>query len=380
MMDRVVWYPIGGNSVNLEFVDDLFRFGAISNLFWVAFLARGNHSKLAYSYITIATMISCICFLITSAYDENALFGPFGYLMAFVSRLVVVLTWLFSINALSDNFKIGPLYLLVLGVYCIRSIVFQLDIIPHDVFGIISYVMRATIYVFIIYKVFTERSGDLLEKRRTFRIWFMFLITFGPVIFTLNRIFISDTIYIDDVSLLESIAIFFASSFLLFHSIRPQEKYPFEAGDSSVPGMSANGTMTDGHTELLAADKHNLTILKTKMDAGLYREPGLTVAKLADTIKIQEHRLRKLINRYLGYRNISQYLNDYRVDEAKNRLSDMNERHVPILTIAMETGYRSLRPFNRAFKNRTGHTPSEYRKKHLGAQTGSVTHATAIES
>ncbi len=362
----------------MEFVDDLFRFGAISNLFWVAFLARGNHSKLAYSYLTIATMISCICFLITSAYDENALFGPFGYLVAFASRLVVVLTWLFSINALSDNFKIGPLYLLVLGIYCIRSIVFQLDIIPHDVFAVTSYVMRATIYVFILYKVFTERSGDLLEKRRKFRIWFMFLITFGPAIFTLNRIFISDTLYVDDVSLLESIVVFFGSSFLLFHSIRPQEKYPFEAGDSSVPDMSFNGTLPDGHTELLAADKHNLTILKEKMEAGLYREPGLTVAKIADTIKIQEHRLRKLINRHLGYRNISQYLNDYRVDEAKNRLSDINERHVPILTIAMEAGYVSLRPFNRAFKNRTGRTPSAYREEYLGAQSSSSNNTHSI--
>lgn len=371
MVFGVVPNAVGGRSVDMEFVDDLFRFGAISNLFWVAFLARGNHSKLAYSYLTIATMISCICFLITSAYDEHALFGPFGYLVAFASRLVVVLTWLFSINALSDNFRIGPGYLLVLGIYCIRSIVFQLDLIPHDVLAIISYIMRTTIYIFILYKVFTERSGDLLEKRRKFRIWFMFFITFGPAVFTLNRIFVTDTLYVDDVSLLESIAVFFGSSFLLFHSIRPQEKYPFEAKDSSVSETPTNGALPDGHNELLAADKHNLTILKTKMESGLYRKPGLTVAKLADAINIQEHRLRKLINQHLGYRNISQYLNDYRIDEAKTRLSDINERHVPILTIAMEAGYVSLRPFNRAFKHRTGQTPSAYREEYLGAQANS---------
>ena len=34
---------------------------------------------------------------------------------------------------------------------------------------------------------------------------------------------------------------------------------------------------------------------------------------------------------------------------------------LPILTIALEAGYGSIGPFNRAFKQRMGMTPTEYR-------------------
>jgi len=36
---------------------------------------------------------------------------------------------------------------------------------------------------------------------------------------------------------------------------------------------------------------------------------------------------------------------------------------VPILTIALDAGFGSLAPFNRAFRSHTGCTPTEYRAK-----------------
>ena len=349
----------------MEFTDHLFRFGAISNLFWICLLATGKHSKLAHTYITIPAMIATICFLITGAYDEIALFGWFGYVLKFVARLSIILTWLFTINFLSDSFRLGPFYLAVLLVYLGRALVFQLDIVPHDVLASTSHAMRVGLYLFLIYKVLSDMPGDLLEKRRRFRIWFML----GHILFTaaltLERKFISDALYADHISLGESLGIFLLSTYLLFHSIRREAIYPFEENYRKSLTTSANRTSDKTQLNLPAADRHNLKILKHKMKEGLYREAGLTVAKLANTINIQEHRLRKLINSHLGYRNISQFLNDYRIEEAKRRLADPNERHVQILTIAMESGYVSLRPFNRAFKNRTGQTPSEYREKNL---------------
>jgi AraC-like DNA-binding protein len=38
---------------------------------------------------------------------------------------------------------------------------------------------------------------------------------------------------------------------------------------------------------------------------------------------------------------------------------------VPILTIALDAGFQSLGPFNRAFKAQTGMTPSEFRRQQL---------------
>ena len=94
-----------------------------------------------------------------------------------------------------------------------------------------------------------------------------------------------------------------------------------------------------------------------------YRDEGLTIAALAARLKLPEHRLRQLINKRLGHRNFSVFLNQWRLAEAKAALGDPMQRDVPISTIAFDAGFASLGPFNRAFKAGTGLTPSEFRAK-----------------
>ncbi|MFM5884823.1 MAG: helix-turn-helix transcriptional regulator, partial [Novosphingobium sp.] len=96
-----------------------------------------------------------------------------------------------------------------------------------------------------------------------------------------------------------------------------------------------------------------------------HRDEGLTIAGLARQLGEQEYRLRRLINRALGHRNFAQFLNSYRLAEVKGALADPAQREVPILTIALDAGFGSLGPFNRAFREAEGMTPSEYRAKAL---------------
>jgi AraC-like DNA-binding protein len=76
-----------------------------------------------------------------------------------------------------------------------------------------------------------------------------------------------------------------------------------------------------------------------------------------------------LVNRHLGYRNFSAFLNGYRIGEAKNRLADPELARTPVLTIALDLGYGSLGPFNRAFKATTEMTPTEYRDRAIPARS-----------
>ncbi|MES2724013.1 MAG: AraC family transcriptional regulator [Pseudomonadota bacterium] len=93
-----------------------------------------------------------------------------------------------------------------------------------------------------------------------------------------------------------------------------------------------------------------------------YRE-DLNIAVLASRLGLPEHRLRRLINSGLGHRNFAAFVNGYRIDDAKRALSDPSQAQVPILTIALDTGFGSIGPFNRAFKAQTGLTPSQYRRQ-----------------
>jgi AraC-like DNA-binding protein len=98
----------------------------------------------------------------------------------------------------------------------------------------------------------------------------------------------------------------------------------------------------------------------------VYRHEGLSVATLAARLSLPEYRLRRLINQRLGHRNFTSYVNGYRLAEVVAALSDPTQAQVPILTIALDAGFQSIGPFNRAFKAQTGMTPTDFRREHMG--------------
>jgi AraC-like DNA-binding protein len=93
-----------------------------------------------------------------------------------------------------------------------------------------------------------------------------------------------------------------------------------------------------------------------------YRREGVTIGSLSAELGVPEYRLRQLINEGLGHRNFTAFLNRYRIEEAKAALADPEQREVPVLTIAMDAGFQSVGPFNRAFRAATDLTPSEFRR------------------
>ena len=92
-----------------------------------------------------------------------------------------------------------------------------------------------------------------------------------------------------------------------------------------------------------------------------HRDEEMTIAKLAAQLGIQEYRLRRHINGALSHRNFASFLNGYRLAEVKAALADPSQKEVPIITIALDAGFGSLGPFNRAFREAEGMTPSDFR-------------------
>jgi AraC-like DNA-binding protein len=108
--------------------------------------------------------------------------------------------------------------------------------------------------------------------------------------------------------------------------------------------------------ELLAALERSMTVDK------VHRQEGLTIGGLAEKLGVPEYRLRRLINQALGYRNFNSFLNDHRIAEVKAALLDPTQVEVPVLILALDAGFSSLGPFNRAFKAETGMTPSQFKR------------------
>jgi AraC-like DNA-binding protein len=96
-----------------------------------------------------------------------------------------------------------------------------------------------------------------------------------------------------------------------------------------------------------------------------YLGEDFTVARLAQRLAVPEYRLRRLINERLGHRNFNAYVNGFRLEDARAALADPARRETPVLAIALDAGFQSIGPFNRAFKAATGLTPTEFRRQSL---------------
>lgn len=96
----------------------------------------------------------------------------------------------------------------------------------------------------------------------------------------------------------------------------------------------------------------------------VYLDPELKVSTLAQQLQEQEYKVTALITGALGYRNFNHMVNYYRIEHAKKLLTAAESADTSILAIAMDCGFSSIGPFNRAFKELAGSTPSEFRKNH----------------
>lgn len=108
-------------------------------------------------------------------------------------------------------------------------------------------------------------------------------------------------------------------------------------------------------TQLIATDQVFLT-------------PDLTLPALAQQVGISVHDLSYVLNAGFG-ENFFQFINRYRVEEAKRLLTSAQHRHLSILGIAFEAGFSSKTTFNTTFKKLTGQSPSEFARS---AENGST--------
>ena len=91
---------------------------------------------------------------------------------------------------------------------------------------------------------------------------------------------------------------------------------------------------------------------------GHFQEPGLTLSNMAATLKVKENYLYHFMKTRMDT-SFSQYLENYRLTKAKERLLETSDE--PINEVALACGYANPQTFRRAFKKHYGFLPSDYR-------------------
>ena len=215
--------------------------------------------------------------------------------------------------------------------------------------------------------VVKDWRGDLVDSSRQLRLLLMTVIAISFVSYTLlTRLVIGYTdirlLYFHEAYQAFGVLIDCAVLAVLFHAALARQRPAVAAPDQTVD----------------PTDDLDFAAFESAMRAQTYHEAGLTIASLAVRLAIPEYRLRRLINTKLGYRNFNHMLHAYRIAEASAALADPAQRRLPILTIALSVGYQSINPFNRAFRDLKGMTPSAFRQHALagganGAGDGGAT-------
>ncbi len=151
------------------------------------------------------------------------------------------------------------------------------------------------------------------------------------------------------IELLGMAAIFIATLMLNVAFLRHNPSFVLRESRALAPVLSEDTSLVDALDKL--------------MSEFAYTNHDLRIADLAATLKVPEYQLRRTINRNLGHQNFNQFVNRYRVEEAARRL--INEPRAPVLTIALDVGFRSISSFNTAFRAHYKKTPTDYRKSRL---------------
>ncbi len=102
-------------------------------------------------------------------------------------------------------------------------------------------------------------------------------------------------------------------------------------------------------------------IMETKRP---YLNPELKLADLANSLGLSENHLSQVINQELGW-NFYDFINEYRVKEAQQRLLDPSQKNYTVLAIALDVGFNSNASFYRTFKKFCGISPAAFRKSSL---------------
>lgn len=107
-------------------------------------------------------------------------------------------------------------------------------------------------------------------------------------------------------------------------------------------------------------------------DDRIHLNAELKVADIARRLREPEYRISRAITAGMGEANFNRLANRYRIEEACSALANDGAGDRPILDVALDCGFASLGPFNRAFKAQTGLTPRQYRNQTNWGDTGAV--------
>jgi len=173
--------------------------------------------------------------------------------------------------------------------------------------------------------------------------------------------------------------------FFLFFSLRMIDGKPLTAFTISTSLISTTAIMAFGWRGILQAEYVTTpfvtitnknspmdfedSFLKSQFDElskyvkekKLFLKPDLTLPELAHEVNMTRTEMSLTINRG-GGQSFYEFINHFRVEDVKKKLTQPRYDDTNILELAYDSGFNSKSAFHNAFKKETGTTPLQYKK------------------
>lgn len=375
-------------------LDFLFHFGLLINLIILAILyknSRGEfHQKVLFCIFILILLIqictigyknkSALLFYSTCVFDNASIVFIGPLLLLYVKSI-----FLPSKRLLKNN-KIHFIYPLIYLTFV--SIPFSISMWYKEyIFDYIAIIDTDYIYLNIIYSlVYCGISLTILKKAEKIILqnysnleqvdikWIKHLLIGAILVMGLD---ISTTLYEIFFGELEWNVLYITSTgvvilvgylgyngltqsqiLLPLFLLKKHHLIPNELDQSSVKKQKATTTSPYDNNEMLLL-KNKLQELMEEQHPFL--DPDLSLKSLANLLAIPERKMSTLLNQYMNT-SFHDYINGYRVDEVKRKLSNPNNNTYTLLAIALDSGFSSKTSFNRTFNKMTNMSPSEYKK------------------
>jgi len=345
----------------LPWLDAELRGGTVAVLLLLAILLLRNARSAASRYGAFLAL-STACYAIISSPGVFYLRAWWLLPLRLASLGNPALFWLFAVACFDDEYRPSWRDAAVWLV----SVAFGAGCVFFDlpVGGLLFQAMQLVFVGLAVGQALTGRNADLVEGRRRFRVVIVVATAVYIVVLIVLEWVSRGPVLAGSLSPVNAGGLFILVFFIAVRLLslpRSDEFFPLAAPVSAAAAPEP-APVADAH------DAPLLGALRRLMEEErVYRAEGLSIAALALKMELPEYRLRRLINQRLGHRNFSSFVNRYRLEDAMAALRDPLQAEVPILTIALDAGFQSLGPFNRAFKAETGLTPSDYRRRQLTA-------------
>lgn len=305
-------------------------------------------------------MLLCLVgYLIRSAPESVGLALPVLLIVHVGALLFPVALWWLVHNAFEDRADLpwpawaGLVVLLVSGL---------------TAGGLSTALQKASAAAFVLvalWRIWATRGDDLVDGRRTARGWLLGYAGVHGLVILAVELALGDApppSWLDALNQ-GAIALALAVALAFFVQVDSSSLQTLLGEPRRVESESEGSNAASLPPDDSGAN-HLVDRLLTAMTVDhVYRDADLSLKGLAHLLTMPEYRLREVINHRLGFRNFPAFINHYRLDEVEQKMVDPAFDRRPVLTLALEAGFGSIGPFNRAFRERHGMTPTAFRQQ-----------------